>query len=382
VGEIAGNTTPITERRQKKRDVQMGDRSTMSTDMQLPGCLGDPSKDEFFAQEDGATFQPEKRPRSDRKVPAKHLSMTVAEFVDRRFIPEYVSRRRTATRLYFQSILKYIVTPACVARAFGNDPDRPAKNAQEPSSWPHLDAVLLKDVTPEAIQHLISASIQRGYSPRTATHIRNVLRSLFSFAASTGNFTGTNPASMVAAPTVVRKEPRVLSLDDLRQIMRLMRYPEKSIAIFALSADINVSEICGLQWKFVNISFANRQLEGESLPPKAMAVRNLSYRGVFEPVKPARRRLIPISDLLHNELAWLRRRERHVGLEDFVIASRTGTPINADNIAIRRLKLIGSETEMPWLSWKVFQRTRESLVQRFGRHLNRELERAIQPRAS
>jgi len=350
--------------------------------MQLPGCLGDPSKDEFFTQEDAATFEPDKRPHSDRKVPAKHLSMTVAEFVDRRFIPEYVSHRRTATRLYFQSILKYIVTPARVARAFGNGADRPAKDAQDPSSWPHLDEVLLKDVTPEAIQRLISASIQRGYSPRTATHIRNVLRSLFSFAASTGNFTGTNPASMVAAPTVVRKEPRVLSLDDLRQIMRLMRYPEKSIAIFALSADINVSEICGLQWKFVNISFANRQLEGESLPPKAMAVRNLSYRGVFEPVKPARRRLIPISDLLHNELAWLRRRERHVGLEDFVIASRTGTPINADNIAIRRLKLIGSETEMPWLSWKVFQRTRESLVQRFGRHLNRELERAIQPRTS
>ena len=354
----------------------------MSTDLQLPGCLEDPNKDDFFTHEDPASSQPEKRPRVDRKASAKHLSMTVAEFVERRFNPEYVCSRRTATRLYFQSILKYIVTPARVARAFGNGADRPAKDVQDPSDWPYLDEVPLKDVTPEAVQHLLSVSIQRGYSPRTATHIRNVLRSLFSFATSTGNFTGTNPASIVAAPRVVRKEPHVLSLDDLKQIMRLMRYPEKSIAIFALSADINLSEICGLQWKYVNISFANRQLEGESLPPKAMAVRNLSYRGVFESVKPASRRLLPISDLLHNELVWLRRRERHVGLEDFVIASRTGTPVNADNIAIRRLKLIGNETDMPWLSWKVFQRTRGSLVQQFGRYLNRELERAIQLRTN
>ena len=308
--------------------------------------------------------------------------MTVAEFVEHRFAPEYVCCRRTATRLYLRSILKYIVTPARIARAFGSGADLPARDTQDPSSWPYLDAVLLEDVNPEAVQHLLSVAIQSGYSPRTATHIRNVLRSLFAFAESTGNFTGTNPAAVVAAPAVVRQEPHVLSLDQLRHIMRLMRYPEKSIAIFALSADINVSEICGLQWKYVNISFANRQLDGESLPPKAMAIRNLSYRGVFESVKPARRRLTPITDLLHNELGWLRRRERHVGLEDFVIASRTGTPVNADNIAIRRLKLIGNETDMPWLSWKVFQRTRESLVQQLGRHLNRDLERTIQSRTS
>lgn len=317
-----------------------------------------------------------KRTNHEQTISGETFTMTLAEFVECKFLPEYVARQRVAARLYFRGMLKYILKPAHV----GPGLDKAAKSRREPrdiSSWPYVDSLSLDEISPAAIQHLVSASLLYGYSPRTATHIRDVMRSIFSYAAVSGHYDGINPALMVVTPAVVRKEANVLSLDDLRQVLRMMRYPERSIAIFALTTDMNVTEICGLQWKYVNLSSENRLLEDDLLPPRTIAIRNQSYRGVFGPVGPRRRRFLAASDLLQADLKQLKSRERFVGVEDFVITSRTGSPVNPDNIALRRLKYIGDALEMPWLSWKVFHRTRSSLVRQFGRYLNRELERAL-----
>jgi hypothetical protein len=81
--------------------------------------------------------------------------------------------------------------------------------------------------------------------------------------------------------------------------------------------------------------------------------------------------------LLFSILRDLKNRERFTGLQDFVLASRSGTPIYPENIAARRLKAIGRALEMPWLSWSVFHRTHLNLKSQFGRHLNKELERIL-----
>jgi site-specific recombinase XerC len=302
--------------------------------------------------------------------------MTVADFIERKFVPEYVFGRATRTRLYFQAILKYIVSPSRVSSAFGLEGSS-GKQMKDVSHWPFMDAIHLADVTPEAIQNLLAVSIEQGYSARTTMHIRDVIRNVFSYAELSGDYVGINPATLVVAPTIERKQAHLLSLGDLRQMIRLMGYPERSIAIFILSTDMNVSEICGLQWKYANLTFANRPLEDEMLPPRSIAIRNQSYRGVFEPVKSRRRRVLTMGELAHNELTWLKRRERFVSSEDFVIASRTGTPILSDNVALRKLKAIGRAIDVPWLSWRALHRTRMNLIRQFGRYLNRELERAL-----
>lgn len=312
----------------------------------------------------------------EQGISGEMFRMTFAEFVEYKFLPEYVAPQRVAARLYFRSMLKYILRPARVEPRMIH-PSKSSRQPRDISNWPYIGSLTLDEVSPEAIQHLVSVSLLYGYSPRTATHIRDVIRSIFSYAAVAGYYAGPNPALMVVTPAIVRKKANVLSLDDLRQVMRMMRYPERSIAIFALSTDMNVTEICGLQWKYVNLFSETRPLEGDSLPPRTIAIRNQSYRGVFGPVGPRRRRLLSASDLLHADLKELKSRERFVGSEDFVITSRTGSPVNPDNIALRRLKYIGDALEMPWLSWKVFHHTRSSLVRQFGRYLNRELERAL-----
>lgn len=312
-------------------------------------------------------------------TPPDDPSMTIAEFVQRKFVPEYVSRQRAAARSYFHAILKYILRPANLTQSFV-DESRSQREQRGISNWPYIDTFALNEVTPEVIQNILSESLRHGHSPRTATHIRDVIRNIFSYASLSGDFTGVNPATLVVTPVIVHREPHVLSLNELRHVLHRMKYPEKSIALLALSADLNVTEICGLQWQYVNLSAGNRPLQGELLPPKTIAIRNQSYRGVFEAVNPRRRRLVSISDLLCTELTDLKRRERFVSAEDFVIASRSGTPVSPDNIAWRRLRGIGKTLDMPWLSWKVFHHTRQSLVQQFGRYLNRELEQITQPR--
>jgi hypothetical protein len=45
--------------------------------------------------------------------------MSLAEFVECRFAPEYVAVKRSAGRAHFQAILRHILTPEAVDRAFG-----------------------------------------------------------------------------------------------------------------------------------------------------------------------------------------------------------------------------------------------------------------------
>jgi integrase len=140
---------------------------------------------------------------------------------------------------------------------------------------------------------------------------------------------------------------------------------------------MSVAEICGLQWKYVNLSDVRRMVDGDWLPPRTIAVRNQSYRGEFGLVMSNRQRVVAIPDLLCSVLTDLKMRKRYTSAEDFVLPSRCGTPISQDNVAMRRLKSIGNALGMPWLSWYVFHRTHVSLFSENGHQLQRELKRVI-----
>jgi integrase len=230
----------------------------------------------------------------------------------------------------------------------------------------------------EKIQRLIHAALTHGYSAQTATHMRNVIRAIFSFAIECGYYAGTNPASLVAAPKIDRKQGRPsLTLEELKQVIELMRHPEKDIALFALLTGMNVAEICGLKWQYVNLSNDRHVIDNDVIPPRSVAVRLQNYRGEFRPVAAARKRLITIQEPLLSVIHDLKSRTPFTGRNHFVISSRAGTAINPDNVAIRRLKSIGKILNLPWLSWKVFRRTRDALITQLGRYFNRELERVL-----
>ncbi len=112
-----------------------------------------------------------------------------------------------------------------------------------------------------------------------------------------------------------------------------------------------------------------RELNGELIPPRTIAVRKQWNRGELNSMRIGRTRNVHIPDLLVPMLIGLSRRGGFTRHDDFVLASEVGTPVNETNIATRRLKAVGQEADMPWLSWHVFRRTRKEYLHRFGTRL-------------
>src|SRR5579859_6668468 len=310
-------------------------------------------------------------------TPDEPASISLAEFVERRFAPEYVSAKRSAGRAHFQAILKHILTPEAVDRAFRLTAKTSKARMKAIAGWPYMDSLRLCDVSAENIQSLISAALQHGYSTQTVIHIRSVIRAIFFHAQMVNCFAGENPASLVTPPGLSRKEAHALTLAQLRQVMPLMHYPEREIALFAILTGMSVAEICGLQWKYLNLSDFRRLVDGEWIPARAIAIRNQSYRSEFGLVMKNRRRILSIPEALGSLLQILRNRKKYTASDDFVLVSRSGTPICQNNIASRRLKAIGKSLQLPWLSWHVFHRTHVVLNSEFGRQLNNELKKAL-----
>ena len=308
-------------------------------------------------------------------------SINVAEFVERVFIPEHVMRKRTAGRAHFQAMLKHILSPERAAQAFQRG-GKPRVRLMAHPSWPYLDDVRISDVRREHVERLIKASINRGYSAQMVTHLRNVIRHIFSYASARGYFPGPNPAMLVTVPSIAHKTVPALTLSQLKQTFDLMRYPEQQIALFALLTDMNVTETCGLKWKYVNLSNNRYYVSGELLPARSIAVKMQRYRGEDLVVVGRRNRLVQIPELLHSALQQLKHRIQYTSNEDFVLVSRRGTPINPDNVALRRLKWIARVLDMEGLSWKVFHRTGVELQAQFGNQMNKELERVLTLKAS
>ena len=300
----------------------------------------------------------------------------MADFVECVFIPGYVLSKKSAGRAHFRGILKHILSPERATRAFRPTAKTRAKLAAIPG-WPYLDDVPIAEVGAASVERLIQASMGRGYSSQTATHLRNVLRTILSYAATCGYFTGPNPATLVTVPAIAHKRVNSLTLSQLKQTFELMRYPEQQIALFALLTDMNVAEICGLKWKDVNTSNIARYGSAELLPARSIAVKMQLYRGEYRAVVGRRNRLVQIPELLQSALVQLRHRPGHNSGEDFVLVSRRGTPVNPDNTAARRLKAIGQHLDVSWLSWKVFHRTGTELRTQFGKFMNQELGNAL-----
>jgi len=139
------------------------------------------------------------------------------------------------------------------------------------------------------------------------------------------------------------------------------------MVLFAILTSMNIAEICGLQWKRINLTEQFTTVDGESLPPLAIAVRRQWYRGEYGSVKAkSRRRNLPMGAVLQGVLAKMKERAKFVGPDDPVFAARTGRPIDEHNIARRHLKPVGKSLGMPWLSWHCFRRTHTTLANELG----------------
>ena len=298
---------------------------------------------------------------------APQYGMTIADFVRSVFVPEHVAMKGLAGRNHYRAILKHVLTPEEADRAFEIAPENSKTKLKAVPDWPYLGDLRLCDTRPDDVRQLISAALARGYSTQTVSHIRNVVSAIFAHARKKQWFPGENPASVVAVPEITRKEAHALTLAQVEKVLRAMHYPEKEMALMAILTDMTLAEICGLQWKWVNLTAACSYADGEPIPPLTIAVRKQWYGGeLADAGRKRRQRNVPIPPPLLPILIELSRRAAFTAPDDFLLVSRNGTPLIEQDIALRRLKPIGRDLQMPWLSWHVFRRTHTTLAYEIG----------------
>lgn len=303
----------------------------------------------------------------DRDARGPHSAMTVGDFVKHVFVPEHVAMKQSSGRIHYQALLKHVLTPEEVESVFRVDMGRSKTKLRAVRDWPYLGGMRLRDTQPGDVQRLVSAASAHGYSAQTVKHIRGVVSAIFAQARKKQYFDGDNPASLVTLPGVNHKKTQALTLAQAKEVLAVMRYPEREMALMAILTTMNMAEICGLQWKCVNLTEAWSNTDDEPIPPGTIAVRKEWYLGELISVgRKSRRRNLPIPESVLAILIGLSHRANFKQPDDFVLASPAGTPINERQIAASRLKPIGSALHMPWLSWQVLRRTHKTLAYELG----------------
>lgn len=310
-------------------------------------------------------------------------SITVAEFIERKFAPEFVESKTLLGRLYYQSMLKHIVNPEEVVRIFHVGKEMRKTSLKSVADWPYLGHIPLRDVRSESVQNLTSTALKQGYSTQTAAHIRNVVSTIFDFAKKEMFFSGENPARAVQLPKLPPTNLPHLTHAQMIQLIATMEYPVREITLLSIIVGMNVGEICGLRWKRVNLNEHEIvRSDSEVIPPKTIIVREEWARSQLITVPQRRMSTRKIPTSLLPILRELKYRGDFIEPDDFVFVSRGGNPINPSNVLAGGLKPIARELKIPSLSWRHLRGIRRALLAELGNHFQSQMARLVHAVAS
>lgn len=325
----------------------------------------------------GKTLEPNLAVHTARRIskPRKNFSdsaMSLAEYVEQKFIPHHVSGKTDAGRKHYEAILKHVLTPEAVEKMFASYSGGSKSRLKALPEWPYLDHVRLCDLKADHVRQLTMSASARGYSPQTIKHIKNVVGKVISHARKEGFFSGENPASEIKLPAILHRKVHRLTIAEARSIIRLMQYPEREIALISMTTGMAVSEICLMRWKDINFTDSAVYRDGEIIPPHHAVVKHEpgEAHGVSSPA--ARIRIVEIPDPIMRRLQRLR---RAVGVSDpdtFLLENLEGTPFRADDICAQ-LGLIAKEVGLPWLSWPALKRAHQTLLSDLRAQLSEQL---------
>jgi integrase len=289
-------------------------------------------------------------------------TMPLVRFVEKRFIPDHVELKSLAGRVHYHAMLKHILSPDVVDRLFAPYGGIAKARLKAVPDWPYLDNIRLCDLNSDHVRMLTSSAFTRGYSPQTVKHIKNVISAIISHARREGLFGGASPITAVKLPPLVHKKPHDLTIIQAKTILRALKYPEREIALVCMTTGMSISEICALRWKHINLTGTSIRVNGDLIPPGNIIVQKQSRSGGVMDVSIGRVRMVVVPDPLIRTLVRLKRSRRIADSDCLVMTTEKGDPIEPANPRMLRLKPVGRELQMPWLSWQVLKRAHDTLL--------------------
>jgi integrase len=289
------------------------------------------------------------------------VRMTVALFVETKFIPEHVQYKTRAGQTHYQAMLKHLITPETVSRIF--DPERTTNARMKVvADWPYLDTIRLCDLRSEHVRRIVSAADNAGYSAQTVKHIKHVCFAIIAHAQKEGCFIGPNPASLVKLPRTARTSSPGLTREQSKAILDMLEHPYREVALFALTTGISLPEICDLRWKHMNFDNTARFADGNYLPACTLVVKTWMNCGGLGDSRASRKdKIIEIREPLLSTLRELRAKSPIRDIDDLVLVTSTGEQIDPASFRAAELKRVGRALGIPRLTWQDLRRTHKEV---------------------
>jgi integrase len=153
---------------------------------------------------------------------------------------------------------------------------------------PHLGAVPLQRLMPEAIRAWHAALLGKGLSARTVRHAHQFLRQVLTTAVKDGKL-ARNVAGVHKPPKVEHSEIEILNSSDIERVQTLLRgHVLETVVSLALATGMRRGELCGLQWGDVNLDAGTLTVRRSIEETKALGIR------IKEPKSKSGRRCIAL----------------------------------------------------------------------------------------
>lgn len=312
----------------------------------LDDCFGKPSSTPIGVQVSGEATQ------------TVTSSICLADFVRIKFLPEYIQQKGLAGRQHYQAMLKHILRPDTVDQIFQSGGSR----LKAIPGWPYLDQVKLCELREDHVRDLTRTAEARGYAAQTVKHIRNVLGVIIGHAKQERLFEDENPVVRVGLPPMSRRRLEHLTIAQAKAMLGMMEFPEREIALIAITTGLSIQEICGLQWKHVNLKKNAVECEGKAIPPNCILVRQHWYREAIFSLGSSRVRVIEVPQPLLLVFVQLRQESTPVNANSFVLTVHSGEPIRPRGLQKAPLSAIGQKIDIPSLSWRHINRAHGAIL--------------------
>lgn len=282
--------------------------------------------------------------------------MTVVEFWEKHYKPAALLKLKKTTRDQYFSLYRTWIEPVLGRKRLAT---------LEPGDVEHAIARAL-----DGEADLAAGKKKRGLSSETARAIRKVASAIWSKAKKLRIVSGDNPASLADVPPPAPVRQKIaLSADQMRTVLSMLAEPIQTMVFTAVLTSMNISELCGLRWKHINLTPQWAPFEDDVVPPFTLVVRQHFSRGELGSLKTGnRKRNVPLPELLVAALARLKARPKFIGPEDVVFASGRGTPINENNVRRRGFSKIAKDIGVTRLSWHVFRYSHATFTESVGMH--------------
>jgi integrase len=252
--------------------------------------------------------------------------MTLRRFVEEVWKPSVFPSVKLSTRQFYDHNLKTHILPV-----FGEVP--------------------LRSLTRDGIQKWLHDKFRAGMSWNSVRHLRTSFGTVLN-AAEMDDLIRRNVVKKTRLPRRVHaEEPPLVSLEDLKSLLRELPEPSRSIAGLIILTGLRIGEMLALRWCDVDLTAG------------ILRVRQTVYEGQFDTPKTKRsRRVVPLSPIA---VQILRLQKQGSGAS-LIFRSATGTVLCRRNLLSRQFRPTAVRLGLKGFNWHWLRHAMASLLDAAG----------------